>query len=90
MFGGADAWLIIDDTALAKKGEHSVGVTPQYASSLGKTANCQSLVSVLKKSLADGAGHTFLNASTIWQFCLGCRGRALMWEKPSLFKIVPT
>src|SRR5580658_8371562 len=42
MVGGADAWLIVDDTALPKKGEHSVGVAPQYASSLGKTANCQS------------------------------------------------
>src|SRR5271154_3552383 len=46
MVGGADAWLIIDDTALPKKGEHSVGVAPQYASSLGKTSNCQTLVSV--------------------------------------------
>lgn len=46
MVGGEDAWLIIDDTALPKKGCHSVGVAPQYASSLGKTANCQSLVSV--------------------------------------------
>ena len=46
MVGGADAWLIVDDTALSKKGEHSVGVAPQYASSLGKTANCQSLVSL--------------------------------------------
>jgi SRSO17 transposase len=46
MVGGKDAWLIIDDTALPKKGRHSVGVAPQYASSLGKTANCQSLVSV--------------------------------------------
>src|SRR5271170_889351 len=46
MVGGADAWLIVDDTALPKKGEHSVGVGPQYASSLGKTANCQSLVSL--------------------------------------------
>src|ERR1700752_2955641 len=44
--GGADAWLIVDDTALPKKGCHSVGVAPQYASSLGKTANCQSLVSL--------------------------------------------
>lgn len=46
MVGGEDAWLIVDDTALPKKGRHSVGVAPQYASSLGKTANCQSLVSV--------------------------------------------
>ena len=46
MVGSDDAWLIIDDTALPKKGERSAGVAPQYASSLGKTANCQSLVSV--------------------------------------------
>jgi hypothetical protein len=46
MVGGDDAWLIVDDTALPKKGAHSVGVAPQYASSLGKTANCQSLVSL--------------------------------------------
>ena len=39
-------FLVIDDTALPKKGRHSVGVAPQYASALGKTANCQSLVSV--------------------------------------------
>lgn len=44
--GGDDAWLIIDDTALPKKGRHSVGVAPQYASALGKNANCQTLVSV--------------------------------------------
>ena len=46
MVGGRDAWLIVDDTALPKKGEHSVGVAPQYASSLGKTSNCQSMVSL--------------------------------------------
>jgi len=46
LVGGDEAWLIIDDTALPKKGRNSVGVAPQYASSLGKTANCQSLVSV--------------------------------------------
>jgi SRSO17 transposase len=43
--GGDDAVLVIDDTALPKKGSHSVGVAPQYASALGKTANCQTLVS---------------------------------------------
>jgi SRSO17 transposase len=46
LVGGADAYLVIDDTALPKKGKHSVGVAPQYASALGKTANCQTLVSV--------------------------------------------
>jgi SRSO17 transposase len=46
LIGGADAFLIIDDTALPKKGTHSVGVAPQYASALGKTANCQTLVSL--------------------------------------------
>lgn len=51
LVGGDDAFLVIDDTALPKKGRHSVGVAPQYASSLGKTANSQSLVSV---TLASG------------------------------------
>lgn len=46
MVGGKDAWLIVDDTALPKKGTHSVGVAPQYASALGKNANCQTLVSL--------------------------------------------
>jgi SRSO17 transposase len=46
LVGGRDAVLVIDDTAIAKKGEHSVGVAPQYASALGKTANCQTLVSL--------------------------------------------
>jgi SRSO17 transposase len=36
----------VDDTALPKKGEQSVGVAPQYASALGKNANCQTLVSL--------------------------------------------
>jgi len=45
LVGGDDAVLVIDDTALPKKGRHSVGVAPQYASALGKNANCQTLVS---------------------------------------------
>jgi SRSO17 transposase len=46
LVGGGDAVLVIDDTAIPKKGTHSVGVAPQYASALGKTANCQTLVSL--------------------------------------------
>lgn len=45
LVGGRDAVLVIDDTALPKNGIHSVGVAPQYASRLGKNANCQTLVS---------------------------------------------
>src|SRR5580704_12100881 len=37
LIGGANAVLVVDDTALPKKGSHSVGVAPQYASALGKT-----------------------------------------------------
>ena len=51
LVGGDRAWLIIDDTALPKKGKASVGVAPQYATALGKNANCQTLVSV---TLASG------------------------------------
>jgi len=46
LVGGPEAWLVVDDTALPKKGRHSVGVAPQYASALGKNANCQTLVSL--------------------------------------------
>ena len=46
LVGDGKGYLVIDDTALPKKGRASVSVAPQYASSQGKTANCQSLVSV--------------------------------------------
>ena len=46
LVGGRDAVLVIDDTAVLKKGTHSVGVAPQYCSALGKIANCQTLVSL--------------------------------------------
>ncbi len=46
VLGGDDAVLVVDDTALPKKGNASVGVAPQHASALGKQANCQTLVSL--------------------------------------------
>ncbi|WP_428487890.1 IS701 family transposase [Rhodopila sp.] len=47
LVGGTDAVLAVDDTALVKKGRHSVGVAHPYCGQLGKQANCQSLVSLI-------------------------------------------
>lgn len=46
LVGGEDAHLIVDDTALPKKGDQSVGVAHQYCGALGKQANCQCMVSL--------------------------------------------
>ncbi len=46
LVGGPKAALVVDDTALPKKGTLSVGVARQYCGQLGKRANCQALVSL--------------------------------------------
>src|SRR5829696_7410886 len=46
LVGGPEAVLVIDDTALPKKGTLSVGVERQYCGQLGKRASCQALVSL--------------------------------------------
>ena len=45
----------IDDTGIAKKGDHSVGVQRQYSGTLGKIGNCQVIVSLHGVSDAFGA-----------------------------------
>jgi SRSO17 transposase len=49
----------IDASEFPKKGEHSVGVAPQYCGALGKTANCQSGVFICYTS---PKGHALLDA----------------------------
>ncbi len=46
LVGGPEAVLVVDDTALPKKGALSVGVARQYCGQLGKKASCQALVSL--------------------------------------------
>lgn len=49
----------IDASEFPKKGEHSVGVAPQYCGALGKTANCQSGVFICYSS---PKGHVLLDS----------------------------
>jgi SRSO17 transposase len=46
LVGGPEAVLVVDDTALPKKGTLSAGVARQYCGQLGKKASCQALVSL--------------------------------------------
>src|SRR3712207_1192201 len=46
LVGGPEAVLVVDDTALPKKGTLPVGVARQYCGQLGKQASCQALVSL--------------------------------------------
>lgn len=56
LVGGPGAYLVIDDTALPKKGTLSVGGARQYCVALGKKANWQALVS-LTRSIQDDEGN---------------------------------
>ena len=88
LVGGKDAVLVIDDTAMPKKGERSVGVAAQYASALGKTANCQTLVSLTRaddhdrlRLLATSSPHTSgaeKKESTDRRLSLACRPYATL------------
>lgn len=41
VLGGRDSALLIDESSVVKKGEHSVGVARQWCGRLGKVDNCQ-------------------------------------------------
>jgi SRSO17 transposase len=43
--GPVGAW-VVDDSGMPKKGRHSVGVARQYCGPLGKTENCQVVVTI--------------------------------------------
>jgi len=47
--------LVVDDTGIPKKGFHSVGVARQYSGTLGRTENCQVVVTVNLASRYGGA-----------------------------------
>ena len=41
LLGGKDSALLLDESSIVKKGEHSVGVARQWCGRLGKVDNCQ-------------------------------------------------
>lgn len=56
--GKPDSCLIIDETAMPKKGEQTVGVARQWCGRLGKVENCQVGVFCV---LSDGQRHAFID-----------------------------
>jgi len=52
LVGGKHAVLVIDDIAMPKKGDRSVGVAPRYASSLGM-ANASPMAGTLAQPLTN-------------------------------------
>jgi SRSO17 transposase len=69
LVGGKDAVLVIDDTAMPKKGDRSVGVAPQYASSLGKTAaNCNFEFKADRQVAVLGSGSVLQGAFCAYSF----------------------
>src|SRR5215467_2509246 len=54
LVGGSDAVLVIDDTAMPKKGKHSVGVGAQYASALGARTKPEIALAEIDRMIAAG------------------------------------
>ncbi len=55
LVGGDDAVLVVDDTALPKKGKRSVGVARQYCGALGKQATLMFVVNTFGRGWAISA-----------------------------------
>ena len=56
--GEPEGVIIVDGSGFPKRGDHSVGVAPQYCGHLGKVANCQEGVFVV---YASSRGYAFLD-----------------------------
>jgi len=56
--GEPNGIMVVDESGVVKKGEHSVGVAAQYCGTVGRVANCQVGVYL---TYATSQGHTFLD-----------------------------